>query len=436
MLSFEPNIVVIDDKREEVSGLLDHYQAEGIGTKFYNACIIDGDKRPELPFSNVNLIFLDLYYSSKFDVDLCTSWICSVVPEHSFYILVIWSKDTDHSEEVLKELKEVNRSPYLNLPLQKGDTFKNNDHTWNFKKLYEHIQTDIDKHSGLEELSFWRKSISNASNLILGHLTKDLTQNTLNTKLQRIILGHGGNSYKSKDRQEQKREILFEALDDVLISNAKNQRPEVGISEENMAGLYNTVNIQYADIDSKLNSWFYFKLLKDPLCQKSIKPGVISEFKDLDFEKLYCDLLSDENVKSYLSKQTEAAALDGSNTKFQSIALILSRACDIAQDKYGRNLKLISGLKIVNPVRKENPSKEFKGRNNKSDSIKLFDHLYFSEAEPDVTLIFDFRYIFSVSGEKYVSDFDNVKVFNKDLLSELQVEYSSYSSRLGITKIF
>ena len=37
MLSFEPNIVFIDDKEEQVNGIIQLYRNEGAGVKFYNA---------------------------------------------------------------------------------------------------------------------------------------------------------------------------------------------------------------------------------------------------------------------------------------------------------------------------------------------------------------------------------------------------------------
>ncbi len=135
----------------------------------------------------------------------------------------------------------------------------------------------------------------------------------------------------------------------------------------------------------------------------------------------------DKNVSDYISKQI----VDG--TIISSIVMILSRPCDVAQQKFGKNIKLLSGLKIHKPQR--DAKNRFIGKDKKPDSIKLYDHLYFSEVENDVTLLFDFRYSFSVPEDIFIKEFTNIKVFNKELLSELQVEYSSYSSRLGITQI-
>jgi len=91
MLSFEPNIVVIDDKQDEIQGILEQYGEQGIGCKFFNADLYEGDSMPDAPYSDVNLIFLDLFFSeTKFDAELCSNWVQSLIPEKSFYLLIIW----------------------------------------------------------------------------------------------------------------------------------------------------------------------------------------------------------------------------------------------------------------------------------------------------------------------------------------------------------
>lgn len=88
---------------------------------------------------------------------------------------------------------------------------------------------------------------------------------------------------------------------------------------------------------------------------------------------------------------------------------------------------------ITNPIR--NLKNKFKGKDTKPGSIKIYDHLHLNDEKNDITILFDFRYNFSVPEDIFKTQFDNIKIFNKELLSEMQVEYSSYSSRLGITQI-
>lgn len=428
MLSFEPNIIFIDDKKEEVIDLVDLYRQEGIGCKFYNADISIGDHKPVQPYSDVNLIFLDLYYKKEFDVELCTGWIESLIPVNSFYVLVIWSKDTQHRSEVEEDLINLNRKPYIIFEFQKGEGYKNPDNTWDFVKLYCDIEDKVRESYALEELGLWKKSITNSSNTIIGHLAKDLlTSDLLTKKLQKIVIGHGGTIYISPDNQEQKREVLFDALDNILISNSKISRIMKNISKHNSENLYNINAGIESDIDTKLNSWFHFKLHKDPIDQEKIQIGLISKFNNKFLKNTY-SLLNDSIVTSYLSHQIDAKKM------LTEVVLLISRPCDIAQKKYGKNFKLISGVIIKNPIRKENPKKEIR-TGQKVDSIKLYDHLSFSDEDNDNALIFDFRYVFSVPEDTFFKKFINMKIFNKELLSEMQVEYSAYSSRLGITQI-
>src|SRR5690606_28204663 len=107
--------------------------------------------------------------------------------------------------------------------------------------------------------------------------------------------------------------------------------------------------------------------------------------------------------------------------------------CDIAQNKFGRNLKLLSGILVINPIRDK--KNKFKEAITKPLSLKLYDHLSLSGDETNCALIFDFRYAFSLPPDIFEDRFEKIKVFNKELLSEIQVEYSTYSSRLGITQI-
>mgnify|MGYP003605229731 FL=1 len=42
MINFlEPNVIIIDDKREEIQGIYDYYISKGIGCKIFNPDLID-----------------------------------------------------------------------------------------------------------------------------------------------------------------------------------------------------------------------------------------------------------------------------------------------------------------------------------------------------------------------------------------------------------
>jgi hypothetical protein len=260
-------------------------------------------------------------------------------------------------------------------------------------------------------------------------LSNKIDNDALRKKLQKIIISHGGERLLGSDKESLKREVLFDAMDNILSSNSKITRPNQAVSQTNKENLYNIPVFPTADIDSKLNSWFHFKLIENNFEPNFIISGLISYFKNDSLKKNY-SLLNDENITKYLKFHLDEQE---NKPEILDIAVIISRPCDLAQNKFGRNLKLLSGLLIKKPVR--NAKHKFSGKDTKPLSIKVYDHLALSNDEIDCALIFDYRYAFSLPPEIFEERFEKIKVFNNELLSEIQVEYSSYSSRLGITQI-
>lgn len=430
MISFEPRVVVVDDKIDEVIGILENYREEGIGVKYYNAHLGDPTPKPVKPFSDLNLIFLDIHYtdnSQDYDPSICAGWIDSLISENAFYILVIWSKETDKTNEILNEIRLVNKEPFLCLEEQKTEYFAE-EGGFDFSRLTDRINERLAQYPQLEEVSIWKTSVQNSTNKIIGHLVKNADSEALTKKLQKIVIGHGGHYLIGKDREIEKRNVLFDALDSILASNSKLTRPEVEISELNKDSLYNIPKFPETDVDSRLNSWFHFKLI-DPSESDLLIPGLISYIGHESLKKNY-NISEDDGIQKFLPFQFNG--IGEGNTQIEDICILISRPCDIAQNKFGRNLKFLSGILIKNPIRKENNDLK---TNKAPVSVKVYDHLSISDEFNDCAMVFDFRYAFSLPPDIFKERFTKFKIFNKELLSEIQVEYSSYSSRLGITQI-
>lgn len=425
MISFEPNIAIIDDREEEIKGILNYYHKDGIGCKYFFADDVEGDDPPLKPYSDLNLIFLDLYLDGEnFHAETCSNWVRQLIPEKTFYILIIWSKDPSEATEVLENLKRLKRLPFIVLEKNKNEYTIEGDEKYDFSKLFENISEEIANIPSLSEIGIWKKSIKNASNLIIGNLTKDIIPTILTNKLKKIIIGHGGKNIQESDDYNRKRVVLFDALDSTLISNTKKTVLTDDISKINIETLYDLKTFDQTTIDTELNSWFHFKLEKD-IPHNLILPGLICQNESPFFKKYY-SIEDDDKISSKLVNQKSNGAI------IEDIVLVLTRPCDIAQSKFGKNINLLSGLIIKNAHRKPNGKLNIDGL---PDSIKCFEHLYFDDETDDVTLLFDYRYIFSVPKQVFIDKFKNLKIFNKELLSEMQVGYSSYSSRLGITQI-
>ncbi|WP_349953051.1 hypothetical protein, partial [Bacteroides finegoldii] len=158
-------------------------------------------------------------------------------------------------------------------------------------------------------------------------------------------------------------------------------------------------------------------------------PGIIAKNNSKLLQKYY-SIQDDKTINSLLSYQKESK-----DTIIEDIALNITRPCDYAQNKYGKNIKLLSGIRIINPVTQQQKGK-IKLNGTAPDCLKIFDNLYHDDDKNDITLIFDFRYIFSLPSTIFLKHFHNLKMFNKELFSEIQSSYSSYASKPGFTKIF
>ena len=153
MLSIEPSVFFVDDKLNEVKGIIDIYREKGYGVKYFNASAADGDAVPEPnTYHDASLIFLDLYYDGQriLDEEKCSEWVESIVRKDAFFILVIWSQDTDEAEVVLKEIGNNSRVPFVSIIKQKSD-YQNGDGQWDFDKLNRDIETQLNSCSELKE---------------------------------------------------------------------------------------------------------------------------------------------------------------------------------------------------------------------------------------------------------------------------------------------
>lgn len=434
MINFEPNVAVIDDKFEEVKGIVNHYHKLGVGCKFFDAHLITGDTKPEKTYSDLSLVFLDIYFSSNFadyNPEFCTGWVQAIVPPKSFYILIIWTMDTEKGEEVLDLLKQSNHNPFFHLIEGKKNFVSEGE--YDFTKLLEKIDENFKELPVLYELDIWKSNLKIACNKLIRGLTKDFSHDQLIEKLQRIIVGHGGTWIKSEPEQI-KREVLFEAFNQILNSNITDYSNCPQVNEKNLSGLYGIIPDNFGqDIDKELNSWFYFKLDNNPP-EGFICSGQIAKMANKFLQKVY-SIKDDDKLSMKLKLQNSQ-----NGVSIDDVVVVLTRACDFAQNKFGKNIKLMSGLLIIKPHRhstgKSKGKIHFNNSQNLPDSCVLFDHIYLSEELSDAALIFDFRYVFSLPKDIYLKKFSRIKVFNKELLSEIQVKYSSFSSRLGIPQIY
>ncbi|WP_349953152.1 hypothetical protein, partial [Bacteroides finegoldii] len=218
MKYLEPSVVIVDDKKEEVTDIIKYYQKSGIGCKFFNANLYDGDDHPEQNMSDVTLLYLDLYYKEgieDLDFELPASWVRDIIPPKSFYVLILWTKDPSQAEGVLKELEKHKTKPYLVFTENKGDYINKITGKYDYRRLIDSIEKKISAVPAFEEIQIWKNNIKKTSNIVLGGLICE-DANEFTNKMKRIMVSHGGEIIKSSPPLC-KRSILFEALNENVV---------------------------------------------------------------------------------------------------------------------------------------------------------------------------------------------------------------------------
>ena len=250
----------------------------------------------------------------------------------------MWTKDVSKADQVSVLLSTHKVIPFLTLIKSKTDY--QTEQGYNFSDLFEQLNADLNSTPSLEEILYWKKTVKYSSNEIIGNLTKN--PNDVVNKLKKIIISHGGTSIKESEDNIYKRSILFDALDTVLISNTKKNITGK-ISELNEQSLYNLAEFQNTDTDKELNSWFHFKL-ENEISPNLITPGLIAINNHRFFKKLYSIQDDSKLIKLFQIQKDNEIRID-------DIVLVISRPCDVAQKKFGKNIKLLSGIIIYNAYR-------------------------------------------------------------------------------------
>lgn len=138
MTDFGPQVAIVDDKPNEIAFLESFLSENKIGFTTFNADTIE-DNRPKNHLESIELIFLDLYYSETFRPYQCAEWIDAIIPDNKQYELVIWSKDSHLTDELINVLKEIGKAPRYHITKQKGDYPDEKG----IQRLIQEIKTEI-----------------------------------------------------------------------------------------------------------------------------------------------------------------------------------------------------------------------------------------------------------------------------------------------------
>ena len=147
MLELGPQVAIVDNVKAEVAVVETSLNELHVGYQFFNADPVDGEF-PDKPLETVDLLFLDLYYSSGMellDPYKPAQWVNSIIPDGKPYYLIIFSKDIHDTAKVISVLHEINKVPIFHLIQQK------NALNLNIKTLLKIVENKDHQISDVEE---------------------------------------------------------------------------------------------------------------------------------------------------------------------------------------------------------------------------------------------------------------------------------------------
>ncbi|PYF74349.1 hypothetical protein [Pedobacter nutrimenti] len=150
-MNIGPQVAFVDDVEQQIAPLNKVLKHLHTGTIYFNAKP-DQNSFPPEPIESVNILFLDLYYKATFDAELSAQWVESIIPPNKKYVLVVWSKDTHHQEELIRLLNEIDLMPEYIEAWQKTDyDLSSHDFTNKIKDLIRKVSN---KNKITEEIIF------------------------------------------------------------------------------------------------------------------------------------------------------------------------------------------------------------------------------------------------------------------------------------------
>lgn len=158
-----PQVAIIDDMPEEVASIEHVLEERHIGNKYFRVDYLE-PVYPIEPIKTIEIVFLDLFYNkqmaAQFDAYACVEWIQHIIPHGKKYILIVWSKDTHYTDELLSVLKELDAPfPFMVQNKIKSD-YQTAHNEYNIKLLLDELDIVLQKEIQISNEVYYGQIVS------------------------------------------------------------------------------------------------------------------------------------------------------------------------------------------------------------------------------------------------------------------------------------
>lgn len=438
--------VIIDDRKEEVEGLITALSKADIGHSYFSGRLTG---LPNKPLQGVRLLFLDLRLEGVPETFETEDLIKSLIPviekiigeNNGPYIVVGW---TNNPTEFDAFINRLSFKPIISFDMDKAECI-------NSKNPVETIQKKLIKklneYSEFKLLLFWENFIKKAANLTLNKLFEE-TQNR--EEIQRLISSITkaklGKNVNVSNSVEKNRAFLL-AMNDLLNDSTNNV---INLENLNQFGDIKPVNNEPRDYLYKLNS----SLLISAHQSKKFQPGNVYLAYNSLGKKLCNELLVEKidenkirvNVEKMLKKRpnwqrlgnpsrrgliTKAKnkKIDELKNNIKHIMVEVTPICDYAQQNIKAN-RLITGLLI--PIDYINDKSISSVRSN--SSYYLSNPFYLNYIDSNCRILLNYRGLITTSKSSLKSK-KAIFTLNKFFLFEIQHNVAQHISRPALMTV-
>ena len=143
-----PQVAIIDDIPAEVASIEKVLQKLNIGNKYFKVDAVEPNY-PAEPIQTIEIVFLDLFYNTQiaaeFNPYACVDWLQHIIPHGKKYILIIWSKDIQHKDELLQIIKELDAPFPFHVENKLKEEYRTANNEYNIEKLLNELDIVLEK---------------------------------------------------------------------------------------------------------------------------------------------------------------------------------------------------------------------------------------------------------------------------------------------------
>lgn len=414
MFTESNRIIVVDDKKDELSLIANEFNKKGIGCRTIE---YDGFDFPEHPFTGVRIAFFDINLTSANDdsqrFSVLRDAICKYISkDNGPYVLIFWTNQRDWKD---KFIDYVNRDKSDSNILRKhlkpfyvstiDKTSISNDNTLE-KMLHEEFDNKM-----VELCLNFDRQLLISSNLTISKLLSIIPiddewgrpysyENNFKNLFSKIAIESYG--------LENAKNNVSQAINDAIIPIIAASMPSTNLWNEYL----NLNSITAKDVDkliesdaiNKLNGFFFIDNKKS-----FDRRGCVIKLKESEFEKI--------TRKSFQDWKKDEFGDDKTIDNAYPIAIEISPACDDCQNN-PRNFKYLLGI----------ASNKIKLKKKRDCFLSLAQFCY---DRNEYQIVLDFNYIVvNIQESQYDSILFNLK---KEIMDMIGNRYANHISRIGIT---